>query len=44
MLSTGFSFKSALESGLKESTPFDASAYIYVYEDDDLVKSIEENL
>lgn len=44
MLSTGFSFKSALESGLKESTPFDASAYIYVYEDDDMVKSIGESL
>lgn len=43
VLSTGFSFKAALESGLEEATPFDASAYMYVNEDDK-VKSIEEAL
>lgn len=43
VLSTGFSFKGALESGVEEATPFDASAYIYVNEDDK-VKSIEESL
>lgn len=43
VLSTGFSFKNALESGLEESTPFDASAYLYVYEEDK-VKSIEESM
>lgn len=30
VLSTGFSFKNALESGLEGSTPFDASAYLYI--------------
>lgn len=42
ILSTGFSFKSALESGLKGATPFDASAYMYISEDDK-VKSIKES-
>lgn len=41
ILSTGFSFKSALESGLQGATPFDASAYMYISEDDK-VKSIKE--
>ncbi|MGO1356484.1 MAG: FtsX-like permease family protein [Alkalibacterium gilvum] len=36
ILSTGFSFKSALESGLKGSTPFDASAYLFVDEEDEI--------
>ena len=30
VLSTGFSFKNALESGLEGATPFDASAYLYI--------------
>ncbi|MCI6668099.1 MAG: FtsX-like permease family protein [Romboutsia timonensis] len=30
MLSTGFSFKNAIESGLEKSTPFDASAYMQI--------------
>ena len=34
MLSTGLSFKEALESGLKGSTPYDASAYMYVSPED----------
>lgn len=44
-LSTGLSFKAALEAGLKGATPYDASAYMYVYEDDpeDMVKGIEES-
>lgn len=42
ILSTGFSFKSALESGLQGATPFDASAYMYISEDDK-VKSIKES-
>ncbi|WP_195250891.1 ABC transporter permease [Romboutsia sp. 1001713B170207_170306_H8] len=44
MLSTGFSFKKALESGLEEATPFDASAYMYVSPQDkaqDIEKSLE---
>lgn len=32
VLSTGFSFKNALESGLEGATPFDASAFMYLYE------------
>lgn len=43
VLSTGFSFKAALESGIKDATPFDASAYMYVNEED-RVKSVEEAL
>lgn len=42
VLSTGFSFKAALESGLKEATPFDASAYMYVSPEDN-IKNIEES-
>ena len=44
MLSTGFSFKNALESGLKDSTPYDASAYMYIDKDQkatDIQKSLE---
>lgn len=41
ILSTGFSFKTALESGLEGATPFDASAYMYVSKEDK-VKSIKE--
>lgn len=33
MLSTGLSFKNAIEQGVKNTTPFDASAYIFVDED-----------
>lgn len=42
VLSTGFSFKSALEAGLKGATPFDASAIMYVSPGDNL-QSIEES-
>ena len=44
MLSTGFSFKNAIESGLKDSTPFDASANLYIDEGEkanDIQKSLE---
>lgn len=44
MLSTGFSFKNALELGLEDVTPFDASAYMYVSPEDkaqDIQKSLE---
>ena len=45
ILSTGFSFKNSLESGLKDSTPFDASAYMYLdLGIDSGVKSVEEAL
>ena len=43
ILSTGFSFKEALENSLKKTTPFDASAVIYINKDDK-VKNIEESL
>lgn len=43
ILSTGISFKNALESSLKNTTPFDASAYMYVNKDDK-IKSIKESL
>ncbi len=43
ILSTGISFKNALESSLKNTTPFDASAYMYVNKDDK-IKSVEESL
>lgn len=43
ILSTGLSFKQSLESGLKDATPYDASASMYIYEEDK-VKSIEESL
>ncbi|MCC3868947.1 FtsX-like permease family protein [Terrisporobacter mayombei] len=44
VLSTGFSFKNALEAGVEESTPFDASAYMYVNKGDkvrDIKKSLD---
>lgn len=44
VLSTGFSFKNALEAGIEGSTPFDASAYMYVNKDDkvrDIKKSLD---
>lgn len=44
VLSTGFSFKNALESGLEGATPYDASATLYVNEDDqakDMKKSLD---
>lgn len=43
VLSTGFSFKNALESGLQGATPFDASAFMYI-DPEDNIKSIEESL
>lgn len=43
ILSTGLSFKQSLESGLKAATPYDASASMSIYEEDN-VKSIEESL
>lgn len=42
-LSTGFSFKNALESGLEEATPYDFSAYVYIDSDYNII-SIEESL
>lgn len=42
ILSTGFSFKSALSAGLEGATPFDASAYLYISEDDK-VKDVKES-
>ena len=44
MLSTGFSFKNAIESGLKDSTTYDASANLYIDEGEkanDIQKSLE---
>lgn len=41
-LSTGFGFKSALSAGLKDATPFDASASMVVYEKFK-VKNIKES-
>lgn len=42
ILSTGFSFKGALESGLEGATPFDASAFMYI-DSDDKAKDIKES-
>lgn len=42
-LSTGFSFKNALESCLEEATPYDFSAYVYIDPDYNVI-SIEESL
>ena len=42
ILSTGFSFKSAIEAGLKNATPFDGSANMYI-DEDDKVKDIKES-
>lgn len=45
VLSTGLSFKKALESGLKEATPYDATAYKYFYNEKGENKlSIEDTL
>ena len=44
MLSTGFSFKNAIESGIKDSTTYDASANLYIDEGEkanDIQKSLE---
>lgn len=43
MLSTGISFKNALEKDLKNNTPFDASARMNFSEDDE-IKSISKSL
>ena len=43
MLSTGLSFKNALESGLEDATPYDASAYMYV-SPEDKARDIEKSL
>lgn len=43
ILSTGFSFKDALESGVENSTPFDASAYMYI-SPEDKVQDIKKSL
>ena len=43
ILSTGFSFKDAFESGLKGATPFDATAYTYITPDDK-VQDIKESI
>lgn len=43
VLSTGLSFKNAVESSLEGATPYDASATIYIYSEDK-VKSMEDSL
>ena len=43
MLSTGLSFKNALESGLEDATPYDASAYMYI-SPEDKARDIEKSL
>ena len=43
VVSTGFSFKNALKSGLQGATPFDASAFMYLDTDEDL-RNIEDSL
>lgn len=43
MLSTGISFKNALEKSLENNTPFDASAKMNVSEDDE-IKSISQSI
>lgn len=43
VLSTGLSFKYAIESGLEDATPFDATATMYV-NSEDKVQSVEESL
>ena len=43
MLSTGLSFKDALQKGVEETTPFDVTARMYLREDDK-IKSVEESL
>ncbi len=43
VLSTGFSYKKTIESGLVDTTPFDASANMYISEEDN-IQSVEEGL
>lgn len=43
VLSTGLSFKDALQESLEDTTPFDVSGNMYISEDDK-IKSIEESL
>ena len=43
ILSSGLGFKNSVESSLKDATPFDASAVLYVYEEDK-VKDIKLSL
>ncbi|MGL4914436.1 MAG: FtsX-like permease family protein [Romboutsia sp.] len=43
ILSTGISFKDALQNGLQNTTPFDYTGIMYLYEEDK-IKSIEESL
>ncbi|MGL4337706.1 MAG: FtsX-like permease family protein [Turicibacter sp.] len=43
ILSTGISFKTALETQLEETTPFDASATVYPYPEDP-INNIEQSL
>lgn len=43
ILSTGISFKNALEKSLRNSTTFDASAYIFI-DKDSKIKTVEDSL
>ncbi|MGL4362054.1 MAG: FtsX-like permease family protein [Cellulosilyticaceae bacterium] len=43
ILSTGISFKSSFDRGLEQSTPYDASAITYIYDEQEDI-SIEETL
>ncbi|WP_371025135.1 FtsX-like permease family protein [Paraclostridium ghonii] len=43
ILSTGISLKNSLEKNFKNYTPFDASAFMFI-KDDDNIKTIEESL
>lgn len=43
ILSTGISFKNVLEKSLRNSTPFDVSAYKFIYEDEK-IKTVEDSL
>lgn len=43
ILSTGISFKDALEKSLRNSTPFDASAYKFI-DKDEKIKTVEDSL
>jgi len=42
-LATGLSFKNALEKGLENTTPFDASATYYI-DEDSKIKTVEESI
>ncbi len=44
VLSTGLSFKNALSSDLEETTPFDASATLYIDNNNSKVTSVKESL